>query len=254
MLQFAARYPRSLRVSHMPRVTSLVRHKNYDVKFGNVTVKCQANTSQRHLVPKSPLEQVNIMNSREMEGHMKWIVQKIQLGQDVMLLGLPGPLRRRVVMALAELCNWEVEYLAITKDTTESDLKQRREIIGGSAVFIDQPPVRAALQGRILILDGLENAERNVLPTINNLLENREMSLDDGRFMLPRPSAGQLRELNPKHLAFVDPRFRVVALGLSVPPYAGRSLDPPLRSRFQVGMFVIDYFILFRVDLWMRSQ
>jgi hypothetical protein len=28
-----------------------------------------------------------------------------------------------------------------------------------------------------LILDGLEKAERNVLPTLNNLLENREMSL-----------------------------------------------------------------------------
>lgn len=30
---------------------------------------------------------------------------------------------------------------------------------------------------------GLEKAERNVLPTLNNLLENREMSLDDGRFL-----------------------------------------------------------------------
>jgi len=28
-------------------------------------------------------------------------------------------------------------------------------------------------------------------------------------------------------------RFRVIALGLPVPPYRGNSLDPPLRSRFQ---------------------
>ena len=27
--------------------------------------------------------------------------------------------------------------------------------------------------------------------------------------------------------------FRVVALGLPVPPYRGNTLDPPLRSRFQ---------------------
>ena len=27
--------------------------------------------------------------------------------------------------------------------------------------------------------------------------------------------------------------FRVVALGLPVPPYKGNPLDPPLRSRFQ---------------------
>ena len=33
-------------------------------------------------------------------------------------------------------------------------------------------------------------AERNVLPTLNNLLENREMGLDDGRLLL----AASLRE------------------------------------------------------------
>ena len=43
-----------------------------------------------------------------------------------------------------------------------------------------QAPVRAALLGRVLVLDGLEKAERNVLPTLNNLLENREMALVSG--------------------------------------------------------------------------
>lgn len=28
-------------------------------------------------------------------------------------------------------------------------------------------------------------------------------------------------------------KFRVIALGLPVPPYKGNPLDPPLRSRFQ---------------------
>ena len=74
--------------------------------------------------------------------------------------------------------------MCITRDTTESDLKQRREIVGKTAVYVDQGPVRAALEGRLLVIDGLERAERNVLPTLNNLLENREMQLDDGRFLL----------------------------------------------------------------------
>jgi von Willebrand factor A domain-containing protein 8 len=34
------------------------------------------------------------------------------------------------------------------------------------------------------VLDGIEKAERNVLPILNNLLENREMALDDGRFLV----------------------------------------------------------------------
>ena len=40
------------------------------------------------------------------------------------------------------------------------------------------------MHGRLLILDGIEKAERNVLPTLNNLLENREMQLEDGRFIM----------------------------------------------------------------------
>ena len=44
--------------------------------------------------------------------------------------------------------------------------------------------MKAALEGRLLILEGIEKAERNVLPVLNNLLENREMQLEDGRFLM----------------------------------------------------------------------
>ena len=47
-----------------------------------------------------------------------------------------------------------------------------------------QCAVQAATEGRVLILEGIEKAERNVLPVLNNLLENREMQLDDGRFLM----------------------------------------------------------------------
>ena len=99
--------------------------------------------------------------------------------------------------------------------------------------------MRAALSGRVLVLEGVEKAERNVLPVLNNLLENREMQLDDGRFLmaaerydrlLEEHSAGELDALR---LVRVSPDFRVVALGLPVPRYQGNPLDPPLRSRFQ---------------------
>ncbi|CAK0844639.1 unnamed protein product [Prorocentrum cordatum] len=76
----------------------------------------------------------------------------------------------------------EAEHVSITRDTNESDLKQRREIRDGRVEYADQPPVRAALHGRVLVLEGIEKAERNVLPLLNNLLENREMQLEDRRF------------------------------------------------------------------------
>ena len=74
-----------------------------------------------------------------------------------------------------------MEYVPITRDTNEADLKQRREISDGHVRYVDSAVVTAAVHGRVLVLEGIDKAERNVLPVINNLLENREMALEDGR-------------------------------------------------------------------------
>ncbi|KAL2081741.1 hypothetical protein ACEWY4_023594 [Coilia grayii] len=70
--------------------------------------------------------------------HLRWIMQKDLLGQDVFLIGPPGPLRRSIAMQYLELTKREVEYVALTRDTTETDLKQRREIKAGTAFYVDQ--------------------------------------------------------------------------------------------------------------------
>ena len=196
-------------------------------RIGDVDLRISSSGAS-HLIPKGHLSALTPV-SPESVGHFRWLAQKFALGQDSLLLGHPGPLRRQLVLAFAEAAGIEVEHLRLSRDTTESDLKQRRELrvesadngASQSVIFHDQAPVRAALHGRLLLLEGLECAERNVLPTLNNLLENREMQLEDGRLLgsvaLP-----------------VHPQFRVIALGLQVPPYGqGHSLDPPLRSRFQ---------------------
>lgn len=66
------------------------------------------------------------------------MMQKDLLGQDMFLLGPPGSKRRHLAMQYLELTNREHEYVALNRDTTESDLKQRREIIGGTATYFDQ--------------------------------------------------------------------------------------------------------------------
>ena len=78
--------------------------------------------------------------------HLRWMMQKYQLKQDLFLvspccphqacfcsprirllipavlvmsqIGPPGPERRRLAMRFAEVLQLEVEYLAITRDTT----------------------------------------------------------------------------------------------------------------------------------------
>ncbi|XP_074844543.1 von Willebrand factor A domain-containing protein 8 isoform X3 [Carettochelys insculpta] len=205
------------------------------VTIGDVSFKLKT--------PKSPelvpLKYMSDNLAQSVVQHLRWIMQKDLLGQDVFLIGPPGPLRRSIAMQYLELTKREVEYIALSRDTTETDLKQRREIRAGTAFYIDQCAVRAATEGRILVLEGLEKAERNVLPVLNNLLENREMQLEDGRFLMSAERYDKLlqehtkTELDAWKIVRVSEDFRVIGLGLPVPRYSGNPLDPPLRSRFQ---------------------
>ncbi|KAH9260107.1 hypothetical protein BASA81_001879 [Batrachochytrium salamandrivorans] len=177
------------------------------------------------------------------QGHFKWLEKKRILKQDVLLLSPPpSTFSRRLITEFASVHKIPFEYQSLSIDTSESDLKTRKELFKQQVLFADQAPVRAALEGKMLILDGLEKCERNVLPTLNNLLENREINLDDGRHLvsyqryqhlLKSSSNTQLQQLGiyPCH-----PDFFVVALTCPVPKFQGRPLDPPLRSRFQVRL------------------
>jgi MoxR-like ATPase len=177
--------------------------------------------------------------------HFQWMLQKDNLAQDMLLIGPPGAhaaYRRNLALSYAELLQREAQVVTITSDLTESDLKQRRELVVSNREvdfkslqlsFVNAAPVDAAIHGRILILDGLEKASRNVLPTLNNLLEHRSMNLEDGTFLIPSSRYDKL-DSPPASLIPVHPDFRVIATAVPAPLWPGRALDPPLRSRFQI--------------------
>ena len=67
-----------------------------------------------------------------------YLVHQDRLGQDMFLTGAPGPFSRRVALLFCELAQREVEFVSLSRDTTETDLKQRREITGTSVQYVDQ--------------------------------------------------------------------------------------------------------------------
>ena len=68
------------------------------------------------------------------------------------------------------MVNAEYEYVALHRDVGETELKQGREIReGGNLVYVDSAPVRAVKAGRILIIEGIEKAERGIMPVCSNL-------------------------------------------------------------------------------------
>lgn len=219
---------------------------NSYVSIGDVRVDDPPRGSgSPHLVPRPPSRltlrsDVNASLPPCHLSHLRWMLQKdLVLRQDFLLIGPPSTARdrRHLLLLYAHLLGREVEWMSITRDTSESDLKQRKEVTGDATRYVDQAPVRAASAGRLLVLDGLEKAERNVLPTLNNLLENREMPLDDGTTLVSPDHAAATREESRESLgvAPVHRDFRVAALA-SVADGEGATLDPPLRSRFQARL------------------
>ena len=199
------------------------------VRVGNIEkpLRNDLTANQTANIPTGYLD--TVWKDAVSRSHLQWLMQKDLLGQDSILVGSESVHRRRVALAYAELTQRPVEVLVISSDTTESDLKQRRVLEQSSSSssspqirFVDQAPVRAAKKGHMLLLDGLEHAERNVLASLNNLLENREMPLEDGR-LLGRKKGGV-----PIH-----DDFRVVAL-YNTAGSADAALDPPVRSRFSI--------------------
>ena len=245
----------SLRRCHRVLIGSTLRHfrssiGTFDgsITIGDVTIPSGPRGSGRpDLVPKLPsrltqLDEVHTSLPPCHFSHLRWMIQKdLALQQDFLLLGTPelARERRHLILLYAALLDREVEYISLSKDTSEADLKQRKEVTNRGTVYVNQAPVRAAINGRLLILDGLEKAERNVLPTLNNLLENREMPLDDGS-MLVSPDVYDAHKIgiSPANdiagvqIHRVHPDFRVAALG-SLSVGESVALDPPLRSRFQ---------------------
>ncbi|KAI0827475.1 AAA domain-containing protein [Trametes gibbosa] len=168
--------------------------------------------------------------------NLHFMLQKYLLGQDIFLLSQPGPYARRLALTFCRLINSEYELVALHRDVGETELKQGREIrAGGNLVYVDSAAVRAVKHGRVLILEGVEKAERGIMPVLNNLLENREMNLDDGSHIVHPHRYALLDHGEADASAFIPAHknFRVIAIAAPVPPYPGYPLDPPFRSRFQ---------------------
>lgn len=208
------------------------------VSIGNISLELPDSQSLELIPPHQ------FKNMDSMLKDLQWMMKKDSLGQDIFLYGPPGPFKRRLALTYLAMTKKESEYILIHPDTSaESDLKQRREIVIEDGVqklkWINGPCINAVINGRCLIIEGIEKAERNVLPVLNNLLENREMTCEDATHIISSSQYDLLlkkftkSELDNMGLIKAHENFRVIAIGNPAPPYPGNSLDPPFRSRFQ---------------------
>ena len=111
------------------------------VQIGDVTVplKPPAAGDRPELIPKAPsLRGTAWVDTEPALESLQWMMKKLLLRQDVFLLGSHPAHLRQLAFRFAEVVRREVEFVSISRDTTESDLKQRREIVheGGAGASV----------------------------------------------------------------------------------------------------------------------
>ncbi|KAJ7165324.1 AAA domain-containing protein [Mycena filopes] len=204
--------------------------------LGDITYEVPVSTNPSRLPHSRSQDLLDVADPVNLD-NLHFMLQKYLLGQDIFLVSQPGPYARRLALTFASIINSEYEIVALHRDIGETELKQGREIrAGGNLVYVDSPAVNAVKHGRILILEGIEKAERGIMPVLNNLLENREMNLDDGTHIIHPHRYAQLdasRDGSGNLFIPAHKNFRVIAIAAPVPPFPGHPLDPPFRSRFQ---------------------
>ena len=188
--------------------------------------KCRRTPSHPLLVPNPRFE--------ENPGHTKIFNDLLEAHsvdeRALLVMGYQGVGKNRVVDSLLHRLNCEREYLQLHRDTTVQSLLSSPSVEGGRLIYKDSPLVRAALNGRILVVDEADKAPVEVVALLKGLIEDGELSLPDGRVLryedAPTDSPGQTSVM-------IHPDFRVWALANPAGyPFHGNNLAKEMADVF----------------------
>ena len=151
------------------------------------------------------------------------MLQSAALGQDVCLIGARGEGKTLVTKWFAAALGYvQVESLFLFEDMTARDLFNRRSTNDvGESIWLPTPLTNAIRLGRLCVLDGLHRLPSGTITALVRLLQDREVTLNDGTsYVSPRrwlqlTKTLTVKELHHRNVYPVHPSFRVV--GLAVP-------------------------------------
>ena len=116
-----------------------------------------------------------------------------------------------------------VSVVYLVKDMSPRDFLQLRNIrktagknsetsTSVETTWTDSPIIKAAINGHLLILDGIENLGRNstlLLSALGRLIQDRELMLPDGRLLCCKEKAGKVVRGGDDNRVWIHPSFRM---------------------------------------------
>ncbi|GAA5826620.1 hypothetical protein JCM11251_002821 [Rhodosporidiobolus azoricus] len=130
------------------------------------------------------------------------------LKQHVVLLGPQGTGKNKVTDRLLQLLRRPREYMQLHRDSTAAGLLFQTSLEGGSIRYNESPLLKAVKYGRVVVIDEVDKAPAPVTATLASLATRGELSLPDGRRVVPASSARMARRDD----LVVHPSFRLILL------------------------------------------
>ncbi|EPY87255.1 hypothetical protein CB1_000258022 [Camelus ferus] len=120
--------------------------------------------------------------------------------------------------------------------TARDLLQQRYTLPNGDTAWRSSPLVNAALEGKLVLLDGIHRVNAGTLAVLQRLIHDRELSLYDGSRLLREDRYMRLKEA----LQMSDEQLRKRIIALAEPPVVGSTTQQWLGPEF-LTMFFFHY-------------
>ena len=158
-------------------------------------------SSHQHLVPLKM--HVDVMLD---------MYQDHSFGCDLLVVGPKGCGKSALCKHFATTLGHSPVLFSMYKDMTARDLLQRRATdSAGNTIWEASPVVDAAINGDLVILDGLDRLSADTLSALQRLLVDREVELFDGTRLVSKRSEKDSSN-TPFNVHPVHPSFRIVAV------------------------------------------
>ena len=139
---------------------------------------------------------------------------------DVAIIGERGVGKQTLSRELSRLLDQPVEPILLYQDMSSRDLLQQRDTdVNGNTVWRHSPLVKAAVEGRLALIDGIDRLYPGTLALIQRLTQDRELTLHDGTRLLGADRFEQTAKeanlnedkMKQKGLLKIHPAFRICA-------------------------------------------
>ena len=195
---------------------------------GGGAAMASSNSSPATSTAGAAAEDVHFIETAENARLLSEMMMDHTAGHDICLVGPRGSGKSTVAREFAERAGYAaemggagVETVHLVKDTTARDLLQRRSTDAqGNTVWELSPLVHAAVEGRLVVLDGIDRLPSDTLSVLHSLFHHRDLTLFDGT-RLVGPERLAERGLSSgvgegsEETLHISPHFRM--LGLAAP-------------------------------------